>query len=192
MNIHNPVVKLCLEGTQAEFQGKIEEARRLYQATWTAARDDYEMCVAAHYVARHQEEPQDRLRWNREALVRADLVGDERVASFYPSLEIRGAVGYQAFDALRLLTTPASLFYNAAADITAPLLNRQVLKANYLTANAKQQQAVFNYGRAILKGYTEAANQLAMIENLEKSYQLRSQEVDRLNESIDISSGLFK
>jgi hypothetical protein len=113
MNIHNPVTKLCIEGTQAEFRGKIEEARRLYQAAWTAARDDYEMCVAAHYVARHQEEPQDRLWWNREALVRADLVGDERVTSFYPSLYVNMGYAYEALGH----EAEAKWYYDLAAEL---------------------------------------------------------------------------
>ncbi len=27
MNLDNPVIKLCIEGTQAEFQGQVENAR---------------------------------------------------------------------------------------------------------------------------------------------------------------------
>jgi hypothetical protein len=84
MELHNPVIKPCIEGTRAEFEGKTEEARRLYQEAGAAARDDYEMGVAAHYVARPQEDPQDRLHWNREALVQVDLMGDERVAASTP------------------------------------------------------------------------------------------------------------
>ncbi len=53
---------------------------------WEAPTDDYEACVAAHYEARHQEGPQDALHWNQEALARAEVVGDDRVRSFYPSL----------------------------------------------------------------------------------------------------------
>ncbi len=55
MNLDNPVIKLCAEGTRAEFEGRIEDARTLYMQAWEASKDDYEACVAAHYVARHQE-----------------------------------------------------------------------------------------------------------------------------------------
>ena len=83
MDPDNPVIKLCIEGAQAEFAGSVEEADKLYRQAWTAARDDYERCVAAHYVARCQKTPEERLHWNREALVRAEAVGDEQVRSFY-------------------------------------------------------------------------------------------------------------
>ena len=53
MNLDNPVNKLCMEGTQAEFQGGFGNARILYQQAWDAAHDEYGACIAAHYVARH-------------------------------------------------------------------------------------------------------------------------------------------
>lgn len=88
MDLDNPVVKLCLEGAQAEFDGRIEGARALYAQAWTSARDDYEACIAAHYVARRQERAEDEHRWNEEALARAESSGDERVRAFYPSLYV--------------------------------------------------------------------------------------------------------
>lgn len=125
-------------------------------------------------------------------LAAAELDVQVAKANFYPTIGISAGVGVQAFDILKLVTTPASIFYNLAGDFMAPLLNRKGITANYFSANTKQMQAVFNYERAILKGFTEAATQLATIENLEKGYEFRSQEVDKLNESIEISTGLFK
>ena len=124
-------------------------------------------------------------------LVASELDVQVARASFYPSFGIRAGLGLQSFDILKLITTPASIFYNAAADVMAPLFNRNVITANYFSANSRQQQAVFRYERAILKGYGEAALQLSAIENLEKTYELRSQSVAKLNDSIEISSVLF-
>jgi|SRR5215207_4521350 len=86
MNPDNPVVRLCAEGMNAEGEGRPDEARRLFQQAWDESTDDFEACVAAHYLARHQETPEETLRWNQESLVRADAVADDRVRSFYPSL----------------------------------------------------------------------------------------------------------
>jgi len=86
LDIENPVIQLCLQGTQAEFDHRLEDAWALYQQAWDTARDAYEACVAAHYLARGQKAPADSLYWNAEALRRADAVGDERVKEFYPSL----------------------------------------------------------------------------------------------------------
>jgi tetratricopeptide (TPR) repeat protein len=70
----------------AEAGGRFEEARALFTQAWEASQDDFEACIAAHYLARHQDTLQDNLRWNQAALDRAATVGDERVRSFYPSL----------------------------------------------------------------------------------------------------------
>jgi hypothetical protein len=82
----NPVVKLCAQGMEAEFAGHPVEARDLFVRAWDARVDDCDACVAAHFVARHQPTPRETLRWNQEALARADAVADDRVRGFYPSL----------------------------------------------------------------------------------------------------------
>jgi tetratricopeptide (TPR) repeat protein len=86
MDPDNPVVKLCAEGMRAETEGRYADARALFERAWLTSQDDYEACIAAHYVARLQESLEDNLRWNQEALHRAEAVGDERVQDFYPSL----------------------------------------------------------------------------------------------------------
>jgi hypothetical protein len=88
MDVGSAVVRLCGEGMRAEVEGRADEARRLFREAWDVAGDDYEACVAAHYLARHQDTPEDVLRWNVECLDRADRVGDERVRGFYPSLHV--------------------------------------------------------------------------------------------------------
>ncbi|WP_343524811.1 TolC family protein [Pedobacter sp.] len=113
-------------------------------------------------------------------------------AQFYPSLGISAAIGYQAFNPSYLLRTPESLTYSLAGDLAGPLINRNAIKAEYSSANAKQLQAVFEYEKTILNGYIEVANQLSKISNLQKSYDLKSKQVTALNQSIDISNDLFK
>lgn len=113
-------------------------------------------------------------------------------ASFYPQFRITAGLGYQAFNPQFLFTTPESLLYSLAGDLVAPLINRNALKANYATANNKQMQAVYNYEQSILNGYIEVANQLSRINNLEKSYALKSKQVSALTESISISNSLFR
>lgn len=112
-------------------------------------------------------------------------------ARFYPSLGISASIGYQAFDPAYLVKTPKSLLYSLAGDITAPLINRNAIKATYYNANAKQIQAVYNYERTILNAYVEVVNQVTKINNLEKSYDLKSKQVEALSQSINISNSLF-
>lgn len=86
MDANNPVVKLCVEGMRAEAEGRPEDARQLFTEAWEASHDDYDACMAAHFLARQQETHQEAFNWNQEALRRADASGDERVRGFYPSL----------------------------------------------------------------------------------------------------------
>jgi len=113
-------------------------------------------------------------------------------ANFYPSLGISAGIGLQAFDLTYLTKAPESMIYSLAGDLITPLVNRNAIKAMYYNANAKQIQAVYNFERTILSAYLEVANQLSKINNLEKSYDLKSREVQALTESIAISNNLFK
>jgi hypothetical protein len=71
---NNPVVKLCIEGSRAEFEGRPQDAQDLYRQAWSLAVDDFEACIAAHYVAHFQDSPQQTLAWNLESLRRAEAV----------------------------------------------------------------------------------------------------------------------
>lgn len=113
-------------------------------------------------------------------------------AEFYPSVRITAGIGYQAFDPKYFVKTPESMLYSLAGDIVAPLVNRNAIKANYSSANARQIQAVYNYERTVLGAYIEVANQLSNITNLEKSYDMELKQVQALTESIDIANVLFK
>ena len=127
-----------------------------------------------------------------QALIAAKL--DVRVAKaeFYPSFVITAGAGYRAFNPQYLIQTPQSLLYNLAGDLVAPLINRNAIKANFYSANAKQVQAVYNYERSILRAHIEVVNQLSNIGNLKKSYDLKNKQVEALTQSIDISTTLFK
>jgi NodT family efflux transporter outer membrane factor (OMF) lipoprotein len=113
-------------------------------------------------------------------------------ANFYPSLNISAAVGLGAFNPAYLVRTPEAAVYSVAGGLTAPLVNRNAIKALYYSANAKRVQAVYNYERSVLNAYVEVVNQLAKIENLRNSYEFKSNEVDALTQSTDIATDLFK
>ncbi len=53
------------------------------------------------------------LRWNQEALARADAVGDERVHNFYPSLYVNMGRSYEVLGNW----AEARRYYKLAADL---------------------------------------------------------------------------
>ena len=86
MDPNNPIVRLCVRGMECEGRGQFEDASRLFLEAWSQSTTDFERCIAAHYVARHQADPLDALKWNQLALDHATAVSDDRVREFYPSL----------------------------------------------------------------------------------------------------------
>ncbi|GAB3638714.1 TolC family protein [Hymenobacter arcticus] len=132
------------------------------------------------------------IRQAEQQLVAAKLDVQVARANFYPSLGISGGVGFGAFKPGLLFTTPGALLYSVAGDLSAPLINRNGIKALYSSANALQLQAVYNYEKTVLNAYIEVANQLSNIDNLEKSYEAKALEVQALSLSIRISNSLFK
>ncbi|RZJ73253.1 TolC family protein [Flavobacterium sp.] len=113
-------------------------------------------------------------------------------AEFYPRLDISAGVGLQAFKPSYLVKFPESVLFSVIGDLAAPLINRNAIKAEYKSANARQLQALYNYEKTILNAYLEVSNQLSNIGNLQKSYDLKSQQVQALTTSIDISGDLFR
>ena len=95
MDPENPVVKLCVEGMERESKCNFEEALALFLSAWTRSTDDFERCIAAHYVARHQQTPEEALRWNQRSLDHARASGDEGVCEFFPSLYLNMGKAYE-------------------------------------------------------------------------------------------------
>jgi len=113
MDTTNPVIQLCIQGAQAEFEHRLDDARALYQQAWKLHADDYEACIAAHYLARFQDSAEETLRWNQIALERANLVNDERVKDFYPSLYLNLGRSYELVGN----SDKAQQYYNLAAEL---------------------------------------------------------------------------
>jgi NodT family efflux transporter outer membrane factor (OMF) lipoprotein len=111
-------------------------------------------------------------------------------ANFYPSFRITAGAGFQAFNPT-FLVHPKSILYSLTGDLVAPLINRNAIKATYYSANSKQIQAVYNYESSILNAYIDVVNQLSKVDNFKKSYEMKLQEVNLLNQSITISNSLF-
>lgn len=90
----NPVVQLCITGTQAEMHDQIDVAQTAYQQAWAAAQTALDRCIAAHYCARHQPIA-IMLEWNQIALEQAHLVESSVIGEFLPSLYLNLAWSYE-------------------------------------------------------------------------------------------------
>ena len=93
---NNKIIQLLLRGMGMEDSGKPEEASLLFSKAWSEAIDDFEKFIAAYYVARHQKNVSDKLKWFETSLQFALKVNDEAVKSAFPSLYLNIAKCYEA------------------------------------------------------------------------------------------------
>jgi NodT family efflux transporter outer membrane factor (OMF) lipoprotein len=112
-------------------------------------------------------------------------------ARFFPVVALNGAVGYSAFNPRYLLITPEALIANVVGDLVAPLVNKRAIKADYMTANARQLQAIYNYQRVIINGFTEVVNRVSKVENYRRSIEIKKLQVQSLEASVDNATKLF-
>ncbi len=112
-------------------------------------------------------------------------------ANFYPKFNISAGVGYEAFNAKYLIRTPESLIYGVAGDIVAPLINKRAIRADYMSANAMQLQAVYDYQRTVLNAFTEVINRINKVQNYSESLEVKKQQLDALEKSVERATDLF-
>lgn len=124
-------------------------------------------------------------------LAAADLDIKVARANFYPRVRITAGIGYEAFNPKYLVMTPESLIYNVAGDLMVPLINRTAIQADYMNANAKQLQAVYNYQRTVLNAFTEVINRISKVQNYSSSIELKKQQLQSLEASVDVATKLF-
>lgn len=113
-------------------------------------------------------------------------------ADFYPKLFITAGVGYEAFNTKYLFLSPESLIYNATAGLTAPIINRSAIKADYMSANARQLQALYEYQRTVINAFTEVVNQFSKVENYSRSIELKRRQLNSLDSAVSVSGLLFQ
>ena len=94
---NNNVIKLCVQGMDMEGKGKPWEASRIFLQAWNEAINDFEKFTAAYYVARHQENVRDKLKWLETSLQFALKINDVSVKGAFPSLYSNIAKCYEDF-----------------------------------------------------------------------------------------------
>jgi len=111
-------------------------------------------------------------------------------AEFFPKVNIVAGIGFEAFDP-RFLFRPDAMIANAAGELTAPLINRAAIRAEYMTANARQLQAIYEYQRTVINAFTEVVNSMAKVRNYRRSVQIKLEQVQALDKSVDVARDLF-
>ena len=77
-------------------------------------------------------------------------------------------------------------------NLVGPLINFKAIKADYLGANARQLQTVYNYQRVIINAVTEVINRMSKVENYRRSIEIKKQQVQALEASVVAATSLFQ
>jgi NodT family efflux transporter outer membrane factor (OMF) lipoprotein len=112
-------------------------------------------------------------------------------ANFYPQLMLNAGTGLQSFN-MSYLFEPQAVVGNVAAGFVGPLVNRRSIRAEYLTSNARQLQAVYDYQRTVLNAFTEVVNRLTWVQNYSNSVAIKKEQLTALNGAVDVANTLFQ
>ena len=92
---NNKVIQLCIQGMDMEGKDKPEEANSIFLQAWDASTNDFEKFTAAYYVARHQKEVRDKLKWLETSVQFALKINDVTVKGAFPALYSNIATCYE-------------------------------------------------------------------------------------------------
>lgn len=112
-------------------------------------------------------------------------------ATFFPSINLIGMAGFNAFEFSKLFFNPASTIYQLGAGLTAPIFNRRQIQTEFELAKADQKIALLDYEKRILNSYLEVLDLVNQISTFENQLKLNENEVRVLQRSIENSNTLF-
>jgi multidrug efflux system outer membrane protein len=124
-------------------------------------------------------------------LVAAGL--DVKVArvNFFPQLAITGGVGLNSY-VISHLFEPNAVIGDITGGLVGPLFNFRLIQAQYLTANARQLQALYSYQRVILEAVTDVVNRITKVVNFARSIEIRKQQVKALETAVEDATSLYQ
>lgn len=130
-----------------------------------------------------------QMEWELQG-AKADLVSAR--AALLPTFMITGGLAMQAYRPGLLFTTPESIAYSIIGGLTAPIINRNAIKAEFNRSNALQKQALLEYEKTINMAVQEVDQEMKNMNLLERKYALKSREREVLASSVGVSSDLFR
>jgi outer membrane protein, multidrug efflux system len=112
-------------------------------------------------------------------------------AAFFPSINLFGMAGFNAFEFSKLFFSPASTMYQLGSGLAAPIFNRRQIQSEFEMAKANQKTALLEYEKRILNSYLEVLDLVNRISTFENQVGLKENEVRVLQRSIENSNTLF-
>ena len=132
------------------------------------------------------------VRQARLELEASDAEVEAARAAFLPSLVFTGGVGLQGYRMGLLFRLPESIAYSLIAGLSAPLVNRNMIRGEYEKNLAGRQESLWNYRKSLTGAFLEVQAEMKRIENLQKVYETKKREADIITRSVTVSDELFR
>ncbi|HEX8037796.1 MAG TPA: efflux transporter outer membrane subunit [Chryseosolibacter sp.] len=125
------------------------------------------------------------------ALMAAEADVQAARAAFLPSVTLSPYVGLNALRSSLLFQAPESLAAGLLGSLSAPIFNKNRIRAGFNYSVAARAEAYYHYQKTIITGYGEVVNNIRSIGNLQEIYKLKEQQVDALQKAVSTSNVLF-
>jgi multidrug efflux system outer membrane protein len=109
---------------------------------------------------------------------------------FYPSFTITASGGFSNLQLKDFFIN--SIFYNIAAGLTQPIFNQGINKARLKTAQAQQQEALYNFQQTLLTAGQEVSNALYAYQTAMEKDDARSKQIAALIKAVDYTQHLLR
>jgi multidrug efflux system outer membrane protein len=109
---------------------------------------------------------------------------------FYPALTITASGGFSNLQLKDFFVN--SIFYNVAAGLTQPIFNKGLNKARLKTAEAQQQEAVYNFQQTLLVAGQEVSNALYAYQTALEKNDARAKQILALQKSVEYTQALLR
>lgn len=112
-------------------------------------------------------------------------------SAMYPQFILSGAVGPDAKGIANWFNLPGSLFWNAVAGLTQPVLNGRTLKTQKEIARLQEESALLNFKQSLLTAGNEVSNALASIRFSSQQVEFQKEQVESLKKAYEYSQELL-
>ncbi|GAT63460.1 efflux transporter, outer membrane factor OMF lipoprotein, NodT family [Paludibacter jiangxiensis] len=112
-------------------------------------------------------------------------------SAMYPQFILSGVVGSDAKGITNWFNLPSSLFWNAIAGLTQPVLNGRTLKTQKEIARLQEESALLNFKQSLLTAGNEVSNALASIRYSTQQAGFQKEQVDALKKAYEYSQELL-
>ena len=112
------------------------------------------------------------------------------VAEFFPKFSLTGMAGYQSLETGNLIS-PASQFWTAGPSVRWRLLEYPRLRAQVLSQSAQQDQALAQFGQAVLTSLADVENALVAYGNEKEGYRALDDEVAANRLALELANQIY-